>query len=376
MAASPPPFVLGDHARASGEAEYRAWIRQAMSTIDADFNRSSDTHLQRLSVGGLDGIDIYLKDEAIHPTGSLKHRLARSLILYGLCSGRIGPGTTLIEASSGSTAVSEAYFAGLLGLPFVAVVPVGTSARKIAEIARCGGRTVEVPAGEIYTKAAELEAETGGYYLDQFTNAERATDWRANNNIAESLFQQLEKEPHPAPEWIVVGAGTGGTSATIGRYLRYRADCFGGTKVCVADPEGSVFFDGYVSRDREHAAAVRSRIEGVGRPRMEPSFLPDIIDRMMKISDAASIAAVWWLKELTGRRYGPSTGLNVCAALALAGEMKAAGRDGSIATLICDGGERYEDTCHSADWLAREGIEISPLLDWLAQFTPTFGGAD
>lgn len=363
-------FILGDHARSSGDASYRAWLQQAMRTIDADFNRSSDTHLQKLAVGGLDGIDIYLKDESIHPTGSLKHRLARSLILYGLCSGRIGPGTTLIEASSGSTAVSEAHFARLLGLPFVAVVPEGTSARKISEIARNGGRTVEVPAGDIYARAEQLAEESGGYYLDQFTNAERATDWRANNNIAESLFQQLASEAHPAPEWIVVGAGTGGTSATIGRYLRYRADCFCDTRVCVADPEGSVFFDGYASGDVARKARVRSRIEGVGRPRMEPSFLPDIVDRMVKISDAASIAAIWWLKELTGRRFGPSTGLNVCAALVLAGEMKAAGRAGSIATLICDGGERYEDTCHSAEWLAAQGLDIAPHLEWLTNFAP------
>ncbi len=372
MTSREPDFILGDHSRASGDPSRRAWLRQAMRTIDADFNRSSDTHLQKLTVGGLDGVDIYLKDESIHPTGSLKHRLARSLILYGLCSGRIGPETTLIEASSGSTAVSEAYFARLLGLRFVAVVPEGTSARKIAEIARNGGQTVEVAAGDIYAKAEELAAESGGYYLDQFTNAERATDWRANNNIAESLFQQLESEPHPAPEWIVVGAGTGGTSATIGRYLRYRADCFCDTKVCVADPEGSVFYDGYVSGADASQAGVRSRIEGVGRPRMEPSFLPHIVDRMMKISDAASIAAVWWLKDLTGRRFGPSTGLNLCASLVLAGEMKAGGREGSIATLICDGGERYEDTCHSAAWLEAQGLDIAPHMEWLAQFTPTF----
>ena len=70
--------------------------------------------------------------------------------------------------------------------------------------------------------AAELAAETGGHYLDQFTYAERATDWRGNNNIAESIFEQMTHERHPVPSWIVVGAGTGGTSATIGRYIRYR----------------------------------------------------------------------------------------------------------------------------------------------------------
>ena len=80
------------------------------------------------------GIDLYLKDESVHPTGSLKHRLARSLFLYGLCNGWITERTTIVEASSGSTAVSEAYFARFLGLPFVAVMPTSTSPEKIALI--------------------------------------------------------------------------------------------------------------------------------------------------------------------------------------------------------------------------------------------------
>ncbi len=58
--------------------------------------------------------------------------------------------------------------------------------------------------------------------MDQFTFAERVTDWCGNNNIAESMFAQMAKEEHPAPEWIVCGAGTGGTSATLGRYTRYK----------------------------------------------------------------------------------------------------------------------------------------------------------
>ena len=75
---------------------------------------------------------LYLKDESTHITGSLKHRLARSLFLYALCNSWIDEDTTVVEASSGSTAVSEAYFAALLGLPFVAVMPASTSRAKIA----------------------------------------------------------------------------------------------------------------------------------------------------------------------------------------------------------------------------------------------------
>ena len=95
------------------------WIKEAVKKIEADFNRSADTHLIKLEIPSLPQIQLYLKDESTHPTGSLKHRLARSLFLYGLCNGWIKEDTTIVEASSGSTAISEAYFAQLLGLPFI-----------------------------------------------------------------------------------------------------------------------------------------------------------------------------------------------------------------------------------------------------------------
>src|SRR5262249_57658246 len=91
------------------------------------------------SGGGEWGIERWLKDEWVHLTGSLKHRLARSLFLYGLCNGWITERTTIVEASTGSTAVSEAYFARFLGLPFIAVMPASTSPEKIALIEAQGG---------------------------------------------------------------------------------------------------------------------------------------------------------------------------------------------------------------------------------------------
>ena len=84
------------------------WINNAIRKIEADYQRSADTHLIKLDLPMLDGIDLYLKDESTHPTGSLKHRLARSLFLYAISNGWIGPNTPIIESSSGSTAVSEA----------------------------------------------------------------------------------------------------------------------------------------------------------------------------------------------------------------------------------------------------------------------------
>ncbi|HOZ65080.1 MAG TPA: pyridoxal-phosphate dependent enzyme, partial [Burkholderiaceae bacterium] len=101
---------------------HSTWLHGAIARIEADFQRSADTHLIPLNLPtfAAHGIELYLKDESTHPTGSLKHRLARSLFLYALCNGWIAQGATVVEASSGSTAVSEAYFAKLLGLPFVA----------------------------------------------------------------------------------------------------------------------------------------------------------------------------------------------------------------------------------------------------------------
>src|ERR1700709_280456 len=93
------------------DAAGRAWVSAAVRKIEADAQRSADTHLIRFPLAAQLGVDLYLKDESTHVTGSLKHRLARSLFLYALCNGWLAEGTTVIESSSGSTAVSEAYFA-------------------------------------------------------------------------------------------------------------------------------------------------------------------------------------------------------------------------------------------------------------------------
>ena len=117
----------------------------------------------------------------------------------------------------------------------------------------------------MYDEAHRLARARGGYFLDQFTFAERATDWRGNNNIAESIFSQMALERHPVPTWIVVGAGTGGTSATIGRYARFGRFH---TQMCVVDPEDSIFYSVW-SGDSSTFTGRRSRIEGIGRQRAE-----------------------------------------------------------------------------------------------------------
>ncbi len=348
--------VGGDVVDREAPAE-RAWADEAVRKVAADANRSADTHLVPYPLPLDWGVDLYLKDESTHPTGSLKHRLARSLFLYGLCNGWISSGSTIVEASSGSTAVSEAYFARLLGLPFVAVMPASTSPEKVELIEVYGGRChlVDDPA-TVYDESRRVAAQCGGHFMDQFTFAERATDWRGNNNIAESIFDQMATERFPIPTWVVVGAGTGGTSATIGRYVRFRRHP---TRLCVVDPENSAFFGGWTTDDATFRTDAGSRIEGIGRPVVEPSFVGQVIDRMVRVPDAASIAAMRHLLAVSGRRAGASTGTNLWGALQLVAEMRGRGERGSVVTLLCDGGERYGCTYYSDAWLDAQGLDIT-----------------
>ncbi len=335
----------------------RGWVHSALAQLAQEAARSADTHLLKLTFPGFHGIDFYFKDEAAHPSGSLKHRLARSLFLYALCNGRLRGGQAVVDASSGSTAISEAWFARLLGLSFTAVMPACTAPGKIRDVQALGGTCdlVDDPA-QVHARAAE-HAARGACHLDQFGLAERATDWRGNNNIAESIIGQLALEAESEPAWIVCGVGTGGTSATIGRYLRYRRLH---TKLCVAEPTGSSYVHGWRKRDAKAVASQPTLIEGIGRPRVEPGFIFDVVDKVKEVPDAASVAGAWLLEDLLGHRYGGSSGTNLVACLQLAAAMRARGERGSIVSLLCDRGERYAQTLFNHDWLAAHRIDRAP----------------
>lgn len=359
----------------------RAWVKEAVRLLHADSTRSADTHVFQFPLPLSWGIDLYVKDESVHPSGSLKHRMARALFLHALCTGWIGPDTHVFEASSGSTAVSEAYFARLLGLAFTAVVPKSTSQEKVELIKSYGGEVRDPgPDGDIEKEAARLAQESPtGHFMDQFTYAERAYDYRDDHNVAATVFRQLAEERHPDPKWIVVGAGTGGTGTTIGRHIRFsRRD----TRVCVVDPQNSAFFPNWVANHgrpksqwpKDPSSWIRgeaSRIEGIGRPAVEPSFLPAVVDRMISVPDAASIAAMRLLLSRLRHRAGPSTGTNLWGALRIVAEMLSDGEKGSVVMLMCDQGERYADTYYDDAWVERLGLDLKPYTEAMEDFLAT-----
>jgi cysteine synthase A len=358
---SRPPHAL-PHAPPPDD---RAWAADAIARLLAGAADEPETPMHELRLPGFPGIRFLLKDESVHPSGSLKHRLARSLFLYALCNGRLRRGQGAIDASSGSTAISEAWFAARLGIPFTAVMPRSTAPAKQQAVHRLGGRCERVDApAQAAERAQWLATRDAACYLDQFGLAASATDWRGNNNIAQSLVGQCRALGAGDPDWIVCGAGTGGTSSTIGRYLRYAGSR---ARLCVAEPTGAAFAQGWRTGDRHARAVARSCIEGIGRPEVEPCFAFELVDAVVEVDDAESIAACLLLEQFTGQRPGGSSGTNFAAALALARAMHARGARGSIVLLLCDGGERYADTLFCPAWRAAHGLDPEPARRALAR---------
>lgn len=354
--------------RGAVTASRRDFAFEAMRRIQAEFAQARETALIRLDLPFSRDIQVYFKDETTHPTGSLKHRLARSLFVYAICNDWIDRDTIIFEASSGSTAVSEAYFASLLDLQFHAVMPHSTSVEKIHAIEAYGGQIHLIDDdASVSQAAARLARDHGGHFMDQFTYAERVTDWRGRRNIAEEIVAQLAAESCPDPSWIVCGAGTGGTLATIGRHCRYV-----GMKacLCLADPEDSIFH-----RALSGATPIPSRqqslIEGVGRREMTGSFVPSLVDRAIAIPDVASCAATRVISDLIGKPCGGSTGTNFWAVAVLVSEMMERGETGSVVSLICDSGERYRSTYFNDAWVKSQRLDLAPYDAAMRRFMRT-----
>lgn len=320
-----------------------AWAAQAIRRI-----RTEPTPLRRLPVGGT---EIVLKDESALPTGSTKHRTVAAMFRHAIASGRITESSEIIVATAGAVAVAAAHFATLLELPCTALVPAKADPHVLTKIERAGGRWqhADGPPAALQQEARALAERWGGHFLDHFTDAEPAvTAWPPT--IADELFGQLS-EP---PQWIVVGVGTGATSAAIGRHIRTKGLP---TKLAIVDPENSAYFPAWATGAHDYGTGMPSRIPGIGRPRVEPGFQPGVVDLAIPVPDAASAAAFHWLQR-HGVDAGPSTGTNLWGIHHLITTM---GQEGSLVTIIADSGESYRD------WLRTKGLDPGPYLDLLDQ---------
>jgi len=349
-----------------------AWARAAIDLLTADAQAEPPTPLLRFPLPGDWPFALYVKDETVRPTGSVKHGFARDLVIDALAAGRITRHTPLVEATSGNMAVAEAYFAHQLGLPFTAVVPARTAPAKRARIEERGGVCFPVdPPLAVYQRARELADRRRGCYLDHLTHLRDVVDTRVTDRSygpAAEILRDLAALGQPAPTWIVLGVGTGASSRAVGRYLRHWNHP---TRVAVVDPENSAYFPGWVTDCADYATGMPSRIEGIGRPRMEPAFDGSVVDQVVPVRDAASVAAMRYLDTVMGLRAGPSTGACLQGACHLLSRMRRDGVTGTVVLVAADSGEPYADTYYNDDWVAAKGWSLDGPTAELAQFMRT-----
>jgi cysteine synthase A len=346
------------------------WARGAIALLNSDQAAEMATPLRRFPLPDESPVELFLKDESLRPTGSMKHGFARSLLIDALSRGRIGENTPLVEATSGNIAVAEAYFALLLGLPFTAVVPHKTTQAKLARIEEQGGSWYPVdPPLAIYERAHGLAVDIDGHYLDYLTNIGEAVDSQSSDRslgLAAEILRDLANAERPAPAWIVLGVGTGASSRAVGRYLRHWNYP---TRVAVVDAENSAYFPGWAADCSDYATGMPSRIEGIGRPRIEPAFDASVVDMVIPVPDAASVAAMRHVSAVMGLSAGPSTGACLWGACHLLHRMREAGAEGSVVMVVGDSGLPYTSTYYDDDWVAGKGWDLTGPAAELERFT-------
>jgi len=292
---------------------------------------------------------LFLKLELMNPGGSIKDRIGISMIEQAEKRGDIKPGDTLVEATAGNTGLGLALVAAQKGYRLVLVLPDKMSQEKIFNLRAMGAEVVltrsDVGKGhpEYYQDLGRRIAdERGAYFINQFGNPDNplAHELTTGPEIVQQMGGQLDA--------IVLGVGSSGTVAGIGKYLREHAP---NVELVLADPEGSVLAD-YINKG-EMGPSGSWLVEGIGE-----DFIPDIADfgqvsKAYTISDAESFATARNLLRAEGLLAGSSSGTLLAAALRYCREQT---EPRTVVTLACDTGNKYLSKLYNDFWMEDQGF--------------------
>ena len=294
---------------------------------------------------------LFLKLECQNPSGSIKDRIALSMIEDAEERGMIKPGATLIEATAGNTGLALALVATLKGYRLILVIPDKMSQEKIRQVRALGAEVIiarsDVGKGhpEYYQDVAERIASEipNSWYVNQFGNP--ANPRGHEQTTGPEIFDQMSGDV----DAIVCGVGSGGTITGLGNFF---AKASPKTEMVLADPVGSIL-DHYVKTGEVLPEAGSWLVEGSGE-----DFIPEISDLSLvrasyAISDAESFQTARQLLLKEGICGGSSTGLLVAAALRYCREQKAPKR---VVTFVCDTGSRYLSKIFDDAWMLDQGL--------------------
>ena len=293
---------------------------------------------------------LFVKLESANPGGSIKDRIARSMIEAAEADGSLKPGGTIVEATAGNTGLGLAQVGVLKGYKILLVVPDKMSREKIQHL-RALGVDVRITRSDVgkghpeyyQDMAQRLAAEIpGAIYINQFANPAnpKAHETTTGPEILTQMGGDLDA--------MVVGVGSGGTLTGLGRYF---AKASPKTKMVLADPEGSILAP--LVNTGETIEPGSWVVEGIGE-----DFVPDncdlsLVSRAYTIPDAESIAAARLMLTKAGVLGGSSSGTLLAGALRYCREQTEAQR---VVTLVCDTGAKYLSKVYNDSWLAEQGL--------------------
>ncbi len=319
---------------------------------DSILDAIGDTPLVRLSRIGADLRPQLLgKIEVLNPGGSIKDRIALGLIESAERDGRLKPGGTIVEPTSGNTGTGLAMVALLKGYRVIAVMPDKMSKEKIDLLRAYGAEVVVAPtqvppeSPESYYRVADRLTEEipGAFQPNQYFN-QANPDAHYHATGPEIWRQTAGKLTH-----FVAGVGTGGTITGVGRFLKEQNPQI---EIIGADPEGSIYSGGEVKP---------YLVEGVGEDFWPETFDPSVVDRYVTVSDRDSFLMTRHLALTEGILGGGSAGMAVYAALEVARGIDDPGA--MVVVVLPDGGRSYLSKIYNDAWMRQYGfLERDPEL--------------